>query len=186
MDLPRGRLIDLELAEADAAAVKQSAGQLQAAYQATACQLVRMRSAAVFPNRFNDLLEEHGNKSTLLSRVTLELVGRAMGGLSLEPTLVLCDKHGGRNKYGRLLQQAADRSGNNGHRKPADELAELRLLKMAEQLADRSELENRLREFSRMLQQFGDRQRRRGLLTGDEFADELNALVRSLLVRLPS
>ena len=89
--------------------VARSAQRLRSAYQVAGCRLLGMYSEAVFPNRFNELLVEHGNKSTLLSRVTLGLVGRALASLPLEPTLVVCDKHGGRNKYAPLLQTQFDK-----------------------------------------------------------------------------
>ncbi len=72
----------------------------------TGIELVSMRSTAVFPGRFNRRVDECGNKSTLLSTATLELLRREMARLPNEPIVVVCDKHGGRNKYGPLLQQA--------------------------------------------------------------------------------
>jgi ribonuclease HII len=59
----------------------------------------------VFPGRFNDLVELHGNKASALSSLTLALVNRALSSLNDETVLILCDKHGGRNRYGPLLQQ---------------------------------------------------------------------------------
>lgn len=68
-------------------------------------QLVDLRAQLVHPARFNQLLEELGNKSHLLSRMTLELARDVLATLPEgEPCLVLCDKHGGRNKYGVALQ----------------------------------------------------------------------------------
>lgn len=63
-----------------------------------------VRSAIVYADRFNGLLASCGNKSSALSEVTLDLVADAITELS-GPILVRCDKHGGRNKYGPLLQQ---------------------------------------------------------------------------------
>jgi ribonuclease HII len=65
------------------------------------CDIV---SAMVFPARFNRLIERFGNKSTLLSAATMQLIARALAGLPDEPILIVCDKHGGRNRYGQILQ----------------------------------------------------------------------------------
>ena len=59
---------------------------------------------AVFPARFNRLTSECGNKAEVLSQLTLALLARALPDDAL-PVFVLCDKHGGRNRYGSLLQR---------------------------------------------------------------------------------
>jgi len=68
--------------------------------------LIAVRSVAVFPERFNDLLERFGSKGLMLSRLTIGLIGQILPTLADGPVLVQCDKHGGRNKYGPLLQTA--------------------------------------------------------------------------------
>lgn len=65
--------------------------------------LERMEAVAVFPRHFNQLIEALGSKGEALSKQTLQLAGRMMDD-SDEPVLVQCDKHGGRNRYGALLQ----------------------------------------------------------------------------------
>ncbi len=85
--------------------IAQDATALRAACQQADIHLWAMRSAVVFPQRFNNLLEEHESKGQLLSRTTLDLVTQLIHGLPLtEPIVVSCDKHGGRNRYGRLIQ----------------------------------------------------------------------------------
>ena len=69
----------------------------------------------MFPEQFNGLTEEHGNKAELLSRLTLELVAELLAEFASEssaPTQVriVCDKHGGRSRYGALLQRQFDDS----------------------------------------------------------------------------
>jgi ribonuclease HII len=64
-----------------------------------------IRSAAVFPQQFNELVEQHGNKAAALSTQTLSLVAQLLAPLPEAPVVIICDKHGGRNKYGPLLQQ---------------------------------------------------------------------------------
>ncbi|MHB1033098.1 MAG: hypothetical protein ACYC35_02380 [Pirellulales bacterium] len=69
-------------------------------------RLVQLRSTALFPRRFNELTEACGNKGEVLSRTTLRLVAEVVAPLAGEPVLVVCDKHGGRNRYGAILQEA--------------------------------------------------------------------------------
>jgi hypothetical protein len=69
-------------------------------------ELTTVRSVAVFPERFNDLLERFGSKGLIVSRLTIGLIGQILPTLADEPVQVQCDKHGGRNKYGPLLQKA--------------------------------------------------------------------------------
>jgi hypothetical protein len=75
------------------------------ALAAAGIRLVAIASKAVFPDEFNRLVDGHGNKAEVLSRLTLELVGRMLDRFGPRRARVVCDKHGGRNKYGRLLQQ---------------------------------------------------------------------------------
>ncbi len=78
--------------------------RLRSGLAAAGVELVAIRSRAVFPARFNAATAECGNKAEALSRLTLELVGEVLPSCQGEPVLVVCDKHGGRNRYGRLLQ----------------------------------------------------------------------------------
>ena len=67
-------------------------------------RLVALRSRAVFPEEFNRATRVLGNKAEALSRITLGLVAEMLERCAGQPTLVVCDKHGGRNYYQRLLQ----------------------------------------------------------------------------------
>ena len=69
-------------------------------------QLVTVQSRAVLPARFNHLLRSSGNKAMALSQTSLSLLADLVSPLPAEPMLVICDKHGGRNKYQQLLQTA--------------------------------------------------------------------------------
>jgi ribonuclease HII len=69
-------------------------------------RLVTVRSVAVFPEKFNELVDQLGSKGAVLSGLTIDLVKQLLAPLGDEAILVQCDKHGGRNKYGRLLQNA--------------------------------------------------------------------------------
>lgn len=96
--------IPVDAAEASVAA---QAAMLTADCQRAACIPVKIESRAVFPPRFNQLVEVTGNKASALSQTTLELVRSVLNGLPAdEPVHVVCDKHGGRNRYGPLLHAA--------------------------------------------------------------------------------
>lgn len=71
-------------------------------------QLCDMQYRSVEPVEFNRLLDQLGSKGTLLSHVTLQLIAEHMETLTqnvndFSPILVLCDKHGGRNRYLDIL-----------------------------------------------------------------------------------
>ena len=90
---------------AEALHIVRLAEKLQAAAEQAQVRLVAIRSRAVFPEAWNRLLDEHGNKSTALSFVTLKLLAEALEQFDDEPASVICDKHGGRNSYQPLLQR---------------------------------------------------------------------------------
>ena len=77
---------------------------LREALDAKNVRLLRIESRCVFPGRFNELTEEYGNKAEALSRTTLSLVADVLASLPPGETQIVCDKHGGRNRYGPLLQ----------------------------------------------------------------------------------
>jgi ribonuclease HII len=66
------------------------------------CQVIR--SVAIFPERWNDLLDRHESKGTVLALETLSLIARTIEHLEPAPVLIHCDKFGGRNHYAHLLQ----------------------------------------------------------------------------------
>ena len=72
---------------------------------AAGVRLLSVRSTAVFPEEFNALIDSHGNKATALSKLSLQLLGRMLKPLDDGPVLAVCDKHGGRNRYGKLLRE---------------------------------------------------------------------------------
>jgi len=69
----------------------------------TGVKLCQLQTRVVFPPGFNDEVDQCGSKGQVLSLATLELVSEQLRQID-EPVLVICDKHGGRNKYGPLLQ----------------------------------------------------------------------------------
>src|SRR5215213_6299149 len=90
--------------------LEQSLRRLQKCMAAAGVRLIGVASTAVFPERWNRCTTDCGNKGEALSTLTLRLLAHVMSkhlpqdGLN-EPIIIVCDKHGGRNRYGRLLQQ---------------------------------------------------------------------------------
>lgn len=66
-------------------------------------RLVGLRSRAVFPSEFNRLVEQCGSKGSALSQITLRLAAEMLAPLAGGPISVVCDKHGGRDRYQHLL-----------------------------------------------------------------------------------
>lgn len=72
--------------------------------QAAEVQLVALRAVVMEPAEFNERVKREGSKGAVLSNQTLDLIRDVMNGLAPEPVRIVCDKHGGRNHYGPLLQ----------------------------------------------------------------------------------
>jgi len=91
--------------DADPDELDSLAGAVREAFDAAGVGLLTMQTRAVFPNRFNELLEEHGSKGAALSHLTLDLVAELMQPIGDGSITVVCDKHGGRNRYAGLLAE---------------------------------------------------------------------------------
>lgn len=78
--------------------------QLTEGFGEAGVALLRIRSAAVFPARFNRLIDQHESKGAALTSETLQLVATMLDACDGERIVIQCDKHGGRNKYGPALQ----------------------------------------------------------------------------------
>lgn len=73
-------------------------------------QLVAVRCSVLFPAAFNRLVDRCGSKGTVLSQLTLDLIVDIVSRLAAEAIFIVCDKHGGRDRYAGLLQpRFADR-----------------------------------------------------------------------------
>jgi len=69
-------------------------------------RLLDMQYRSIEPEEFNRLVDRFDSKGTLLSRVTLRLIADQIATLTQnEKVLVLCDKHGGRNRYLDVLSE---------------------------------------------------------------------------------
>jgi hypothetical protein len=89
--------------DAVAAEIEPLAAALSAGLAEAGAGLVALCSRAVFEPEFNRRLEAHGSKGALLSHATLDLVAEVCRPLEARSIRVICDKHGGRNAYHRLL-----------------------------------------------------------------------------------
>lgn len=77
---------------------------LRAGLASARIRLLEIRSRAIFEEQFNRLLEQHLSKGAVLSHATFDLIAQLLGTLENEPVFVVCDKHGGRIRYRRLLE----------------------------------------------------------------------------------
>jgi len=75
------------------------------AMAAAGVRLLELYSRAVFPERFNELVEQHESKGAALSHLTLELAAHLMQPLESGSISLVCDKHGGRDHYAVLLSE---------------------------------------------------------------------------------
>ena len=78
--------------------------RLRDALHSRGIQLVEQQAVAIFPHQFNALVRKLGSKGAALSESTLRLVRQVIDRHRDQKTVVQCDKHGGRNRYGPLLQ----------------------------------------------------------------------------------
>ena len=77
-------------------------------------QLLGIRARIMFPDEFNQLVAQTDSKGVVLSNATLQLVRDLADACAADAesgnkaTLVICDKHGGRNRYDELISQHFD------------------------------------------------------------------------------
>jgi hypothetical protein len=86
--------------------MEQLAASLRKGLDDAGAALLAVRSIIVFPRRLNDLVDRCGGKGAVLSLLTVSLVRQLVLSAGDDCVLVHCDKHGGRNKYGPVLQEA--------------------------------------------------------------------------------
>ncbi|MBV08432.1 hypothetical protein [Rubinisphaera sp.] len=72
--------------------------QLNRSFQKCELQLEQMQVDVVCPERFNSLIQQYGNKSEVLTRLSMALVKDFIPPKSVD-CQVLADKHGGRSRY---------------------------------------------------------------------------------------
>lgn len=71
-------------------------------------QLVAVKSELMLTARWNDLVRRLDNKGLALTQTSLELLRSVWSPTSAEPTLIIADKHGGRNRYAAVLAETFD------------------------------------------------------------------------------
>ncbi|MBY0524540.1 MAG: hypothetical protein K2R98_14140 [Gemmataceae bacterium] len=91
--------------EADAAVCSSLATEFQKACGQVEVAWRHVRSAVVVPTRFNACVEQWGSKGAVLGQALGELV-RGIPDDDGEPIAFFIDKHGGRNFYTAMLQDA--------------------------------------------------------------------------------
>lgn len=89
-------------------AIETGSKSLLDACESAGIRLLEVRSEIVSPERFNSLCETHGNKAAALSKTTLGLIRSVWAPDSTEATLIVGDKHGGRNRYDDLIDEQLD------------------------------------------------------------------------------
>ena len=75
------------------------------ALDASHVELLAIRARLVFPEEFNSRIQECGSKGQALSLWMLELADDLLRDVNAGTVLWQSDKHGGRKRYGPLLQQ---------------------------------------------------------------------------------
>lgn len=89
-------------------AIEKSTDDLRQAFDKARIKLDAIRSDIVLTARFNDICESNGNKGAALSRTTFRLIRSVWDPATIEPTLIIGDKHGGRNRYVDLIFEQLD------------------------------------------------------------------------------
>ena len=98
-----GRELELPL-KADIERVKRMGQAFLDESAESSVELLEIQCVPIFPLQFNSQVESLGNKATLLSSETLQIVQRLMARTD-DDLEIGCDKHGGRSKYAALIQQ---------------------------------------------------------------------------------
>ena len=98
-----GRELELPL-KADIERVKRMGQAFLDESAESSVELLEIQCVPIFPLQFNSQVEALGNKATLLSSETLQIVQRLMAKTD-DDLEIGCDKHGGRSKYAALIQQ---------------------------------------------------------------------------------
>ncbi len=86
--------------------VKQLGTAFKSACESNGVSLLKLGCRPVFAAEFNRGVDNHGNKATLLSSLTLELAANLKQSVPKPSSFnIVCDKHGGRSRYAGLLSQ---------------------------------------------------------------------------------
>jgi ribonuclease HII len=90
--------------------LSQGLERFRLASQSGGVELVDVRAAILHPADFNDRCDRLASKGAVLSSATLALVRSMIAGRTEAPLHIVCDKHGGRNRYAAVVWEelAAD------------------------------------------------------------------------------
>ena len=94
--------------QTDAGLIERSSLQLRQTLREADAEMVTVRSRIIFPDEFNDLVAAAGSKGRVLSVETLQLVSEIVREERPNTAQIICDKHGGRNRYAELISAAFD------------------------------------------------------------------------------
>jgi len=89
--------------KADLDQICENANRLREAQATANVKLQAIHCQPIFPTQFNAGLKSYGNKATLLSNQTLEIVAELKSKTD-DDLEIVCDKHGGRSKYADLIK----------------------------------------------------------------------------------
>ena len=90
----------------DADKIARLTGTFEKILQQHQIRLLDMQYRSIEPEKFNRLLDRFDSKGSLLSHVTLRLIADKLATLPQDNVLVLCDKHGSRNRYLDILTES--------------------------------------------------------------------------------
>ncbi len=82
--------------------------RLQACCDRCGVRLRGVASDVVLTRRFNRLTNAAGSKGVVLSRISMQVLKRVWNPDDRVHTFIVADKHGGRNRYDRLLDEILD------------------------------------------------------------------------------
>lgn len=100
---------DLDLpTKVSAEDVSADSSALAAALRNSEMKLCSIECRMIFPPEFNRIVAQTGSKGIVLSNATLKLVRSAVNRSGNSHGWVVCDKHGGRNRYDDIISAAFD------------------------------------------------------------------------------
>jgi ribonuclease HII len=93
---------------ADVDGLRQATQGWRTTAEAAGVRFVSLQARMICAAEFNDGVARLDSKGAVLSEATLDLVAELVRDLPEQRIYVICDKHGGRNHYGPLLQPRFD------------------------------------------------------------------------------
>lgn len=107
-DCLRDADVPLPTVEANGEAVASAVERWRSRCSQAGVKLHAIQCDIIWPRRWNRELQSNGNKAASLTRLSLQLLRNVWESEDDAPTLIVADKHGGRNRYDLYLQEIAD------------------------------------------------------------------------------